>query len=146
MNPPAPWPPTIEDTSDHADDIRAIEQLIADIETGFNANDPDLSVSHFARNASAVNVAGVLVSGRDALLDANRTGLAGPLRDQYARYEIADVVFLRPDVAIAHKLARATSSAGEPIDVGHTMIALYVLVRQEGRWWVTARQNTIVAS
>jgi uncharacterized protein (TIGR02246 family) len=144
MSSSAPPPPTIEDaTRDHSDDIVAIEQLIADIETGFNSNDPDRSVAHFARNASAVDVAGRLVSGRDALLDANRDGR---LADQHARYEVADVVFPRPDVAIAHKRARATDSEGEAIDVGHAMIALYVLVRQDDRWWVVARQDTIVAS
>lgn len=83
-------PPTIEDTTaDHEYDIAAINKVIADIETGFNANDPDLSVEHFTQNASAVNVAGLQVSGRDALRDANRRGLAGPLRDQYARYEVS---------------------------------------------------------
>jgi uncharacterized protein (TIGR02246 family) len=138
--------PLIENTTqDHTADVAAIEQVIADIEAGFNGNDPELSVAHFADNASAVSVGGVLVSGRDALLEANRTGLAGPLREQYARYELADVTFLRHDVAVAHKRAWATTPDGEPIDVGHAMIALYVLVREDGRWWVAARQNTLVA-
>jgi len=137
--------PLIEDRShDHAADVAAIERVIADVEAGFNANDPDLSVEHFARNASAVSAGGVQVSGLDALLEANRTGLAGPLREQYARYELADVTFLRPDVAVAHKRAWATAANGEPIDVGHAMIALYVLVREDGRWWIAARQNTLV--
>jgi hypothetical protein len=46
--------------------------------------------------------------------------------------------------------ASYTSSAvergGEPIDVGHSMVALYVLVKEDGRWWVAARQNTPVAT
>jgi uncharacterized protein (TIGR02246 family) len=126
------------------EDIRAIEQVIADIETGFNSNDPELSVAHFTDDATAVNVAGLLISGRDALLEANRAGLAGPLRDQYARYELGDVSFLRSDVAIAHKRARAVTAGGEPLDVGHAMIALYVFVRDDGRWRVAARQNTLV--
>ena len=70
-------PPTVEDTTtDHEDDIAAINKVIADVETGFNANDPDLSVKHFTQNASVVNVAGMQVSGREALFDANRRGLA----------------------------------------------------------------------
>jgi hypothetical protein len=28
--------------------------------------------------------------------------------------------------------------------VGHTMTALYVLVREHDRWWVVGRQNTLV--
>lgn len=141
----APPPPTVEDTTvDHEQDVAAITQVIADIETGFNTNDPDLSVAHFTRNAWAVNVAGLQLDGRDALLDANRRGLAGPLRDERARYEVRDVTFLRPDVAVAHKHAWAVDADGEPIDVGHAMVALYVLVKEDGRWWVAARQNTLV--
>ena len=139
-------PPRIEDTThDHAADRAAIERVIADVEAGFNAHDAALSVAHFAANASAVSVRGAQVSGHDALLEAHRAGFAGPLRDQHARYELADVTFLRPDVAVAHKCARATTPEGEPIDVGHAMIALYVLVREGGRWWIAARQNTLVA-
>lgn len=132
-------------TTDQERDVEAIKRIIADIETGFNTNDPHLSVEHFAQNASVVNVAGVRLSGWDALLDATRTVLAGPLRDQYARYGVG-VVFLRPDVAIAHKRAWATTADGEPLDVGHSMIAMYVLVKEDDRWWVAARQNTMVAS
>ena len=88
----------------------------------------------------------MLLSGFQEMLENARAGLAGPLRDQYARYELADVVFLRPDVAVAHKLARAVDAEGEPIDIDHTMIALYVLVREGGRWWFAARQNTMIRS
>jgi uncharacterized protein (TIGR02246 family) len=127
-----------------ADDIAAIAGVIADVETGFNTKDAELSVAHFAPDATAVSVTGALVSGRDELLEAHRAGYAGPLRDQYAHYELGDVTFLRPDVAVVHKRATATTREGEPLDVGHAMIALYVLVREEGRWLVAARQNTLV--
>ena len=128
---------------DHAADITAIRTVIADIETGFNENDAERSVAHFTDDASAVNVGGVLVTGREALLEAHRAGFAGPLRDQYARYELGEITFLRPDVAVAHKRARAVDPDGEPLDLNHTMIALYVFVRDGGRWRVAARQNTL---
>ena len=131
---------------DHDADVAAIRRVIADIEAGFNANDPELSVAHFTDDATAVNVAGLLISGRDALLDANRAGLAGPLRDQYARYELGEITFLRSDVALAHKRARAVDADGAAIDVEHAMIALYVFVREGDRWRVAARQNTLVGA
>jgi uncharacterized protein (TIGR02246 family) len=131
-------------SGDASAEVAAIERVIADIEAGFNAKDPERSVEHFAPDATAVSVDGTLIAGREALLEAHRAGYAGPLRDQYARYELADVTFPRPDVAIAHKRAWATTAEGEPIDVGHAMIALYVFVREDGRWLVAARQNTVV--
>ena len=137
--------PHIEDsTTDHTADIAAIRQVITDAERAFNSNDADLLVEHFAENATAVGVTGVQLDGREAVLAASKALFAGALRDQRARYELADVVFVRPDVALAHKHATALDGAGRPVSVGHAMTALYVLVREHGRWWVAARQNTLV--
>ena len=120
--------------------------MIADAERAFNGNDAELLVEHFARNATAVGVTGAELEGRAAILDAGRALFAGPLADQRARYELAQVLFVRPDVALARKHAVAIDADGVPLAVGHTMTALYVLVRERDRWWVVARQNTLVQS
>ena len=145
MSSPTAPPPTITDTAtDHADDIVAITALIADVQAGFNDNDAERLVAGLAENATTVSVNGALSTGRSAVLETGRALLAGPLRDQRARYELRDVVFLRPDVAIAHKYAWALDADGRPTDVGHAMVALYVFVKQNDRWWVASRQNTLV--
>jgi hypothetical protein len=72
----------------------------------------------------AVGATGVRMAGR-RVLAAARSGLPGPLRDQFARYELVDVTSPRPDVALAHKQARAVIADGAPLDVGHTMSALH---------------------
>jgi uncharacterized protein (TIGR02246 family) len=137
--------PHIEDTSvDHRRDRIEIRALVEDIERGFNTNDVDLSVRPFAANASAVSVTGRQVSGHAALLDAHRVGYAGPLGEQHAHYELDEPLFLRPDVAIAHKRAWATDADGRRQHVDHAMVALYVFVKEDGRWWAAARQNTLV--
>lgn len=137
--------PIVDDRStDHAADIAAIHALVADIEQGFNTNDADLLVRPFIGNGSSVNVFGAQLTGLADMLEASRRGLAGPLADEHARYELADLVFLRPDVAIGHKLARAVAADGRPIDAEPSMIALYVFVEEDGQWWVAARQNTLV--
>ena len=137
--------PHIEDTAtDHAADVEEIGRAIADAEKAFNTNDADLLVEHFAGNATAVGVTGAPLAGRAAVLEASRTLFSGPLRDQRARYELADLLFVRPDVALARKHATAIDADGEPLSVGHAMTALYVLVRENGRWWVVSRQNTLV--
>lgn len=88
---------------------------------------------------------GVRLSGLPEIMAASEAGLAGPLADQYARYEVRDVRFARPDVALVHKEAFAVTPDGEPIDLDHAMNALYVLVKENGRWLIAARQNTLVA-
>ncbi|MGW1738041.1 SgcJ/EcaC family oxidoreductase [Nocardia sp. NPDC001965] len=130
--------------TDHTADIAAIEQLIRDVETGYNTNDAELMVSGFAANATAGNAVGTVITGRDALLEAARRGLAGFLKDEYVAYQVTDIVFLRPDIAIAHKAARATTADGVLIDRDPAMVALYVLIAENGRWWVAARHNTPV--
>ena len=138
--------PVIEDlATDHAEDRSAIAALIHDVERGFNTNDADLLVGPLAANASTVTVGGVHMTSRAEAHAASVAGLAGPLRDQVAAYEVADVVFPRSDVAVVHKHAWAVED-GRRVDVGHAMIALYVFVKQDGRWWVLARQNTLVPS
>ena len=45
----------------------------------------------------------------------------------------------------ADLLVEHMAADGTPIDLDHTMTALYVLVREQGRWWIAARQNTLVS-
>jgi uncharacterized protein (TIGR02246 family) len=47
-------------------------------------------------------------------------------------------------VALAFKEATATDADGAPLELDHSMNALYVLVKEDGRWLVAARQNTLV--
>ena len=125
-------------------DIEEIRQVIADVERGFNTKDAALMNKHLAPDAAVVSALGVRVVGFDKIMAVSEKGLAGPLADQYARYEVRDVRFIRPDVALVHKEAYAVTSDGEPIDLDHAMNALYVLVKEDGRWLVKARQNTLV--
>lgn len=138
-------PPIVEDGGDHTEDIAAIKQVIGDVEAGFNSKDPDLSVEHFIGNASVTNAMGMRSSGRSSLLEANQKGLAGPLKDEYARYVVDDIVFLRPDVAVAHKRAWPTDPDGEVLDPDPAMVAQYVMVKERDRWWIAARANTLAS-
>lgn len=140
-----PEPPTILDrTVDHTSDASEIRAIVADIESGLNSNNADLMTVHFATNATVVGANGIPISGRHNLYEAHVRGLAGFLRNEHARYDVTDIVFIRPDIALAHKQARATDATGNAIDPEPTMIALYVLAKSQNRWWVIARQNTLI--
>ena len=125
-------------------DEAALRDVISTIELGFNSNDADLMLRDVAEDAQVVNATGTVLRGREAILEAARTGLAGAyLRDATAHYRVSDIELLAPDVAVLHKEAWATEAvadAGEPAE----MNALYVMVRRDGRWWVLRRQNTLV--
>ena len=129
-----------------AADVAAIEAIVADVERGFNDNDAELMNRHVADDAVIVDALGRERRGRAEIMEASVAGLAGPLADQRARYLVTDVTFVRPDVALAHKRAWAVDGTGVDIDVDHAMVALYVLTRDDGRWTIRARQNTLVSA
>ncbi|QVQ54210.1 SgcJ/EcaC family oxidoreductase [Spiractinospora alimapuensis] len=137
-------PEIVDKGGDHEADRVAIAAIVKDVEDGFNGNDAGLLVEHFAENGYTVNAFGGVLTGRGAMAETNAALLAGPLREETARYELDHVEFLRPDVAVARKLAWATDADGTPRSERHSMIATYVLVKEGDRWWVTARQNTTV--
>jgi uncharacterized protein (TIGR02246 family) len=125
-------------------DEAAIRQIVADVQTAFNTKDAELMNKHFHESASVVTALGKRIDGLAALHEAAVSGMAGALQDEYVRYVVTDVRFLRPDVALAYKEATACDAAGEPVELDHSMVALYVLVKSDGRWLVAARQNTLV--
>src|ERR1044071_5723245 len=108
-------------------DIDAIKEIIATIETGFNQKDAAACVRHFTQDALVVNVLGKQVAEWSAIYEAHQGGLAGHLRDEYARYEVENLMFLRPDVAIAQVYGWPITKAGQPIEDGQGMIAMYVM-------------------
>lgn len=74
-----------------------------------------------------------------------KQGTGGP-----SRYEIGRVLAPAPDVAVAHVRRIALDPAGQPLEPtsdatgGFSEMALYVLIRRGGTWWLAAGQNTIV--
>ena len=121
-------------------DRRDIRAIVAEHERGFNEKDPERLAAHYRELSWAVDARGAEVEGRAAMVEAARSTPAG----QHARFAPGHVEFLGDDVAIMHAYVSATTADGEPLDVGHAMIALYVFARGDaGRWEVVARQDTL---
>ena len=126
--------------ADRDADRAAIRAIVAEHERGFNEHDPERLTAHYRALSWAVSAAGVEVEGRAAMLEQARRVPA----DQHARFEPGHVEFLGDDVAVMHAYVSATTAGGAPLDVGHTMIALYVFARGDGGTWeVVARQDTL---
>ncbi|WP_031466016.1 SgcJ/EcaC family oxidoreductase [Sciscionella sediminilitoris] len=136
MTPSTPNPP-------ESTEATAIRAIVTDLETALNTADAELMSTHFTANAIVIEANGTVLSGRAELHERYRRGFAAELHGMRARYTPAEPIFLRPDVALVHQRAHAVDADGEPLELDHTMITSYVLVNQEGRWWIRARQDTL---
>jgi uncharacterized protein (TIGR02246 family) len=122
-------------------DRREIRAIVAEHERGFNEKDPERLTAHYRELSWAVDARGVDVEGRETMRERARDTPA----DQQARFEPGHVEFLGDDVAIMHAYVSATTADGEPLDVGHAMVALYVFARSGAGWEVVARQDTLAS-
>lgn len=149
MPTPAPTttaPPVLADPADHAADRAAIEALIADVAAGLAARDPDACVARFAADVRSVIADGRRSVGRDAVREAHVVAFAAAGVPAAPRFVLLDLVFVRPDVAIATTGAYA-AGPDEPValDAPPTVVT-WTLVRPDDGWWVAARQFTRVTS
>jgi uncharacterized protein (TIGR02246 family) len=147
MPTPAPTttaPPTLADPADHTDDRAAIEALIADVAAGITARDPDACVARFA--ADARSITGQRLVGRHAIREAHVAAFADAGIPARATFDLLDVLFVRPDVAVATTGAHPVGPS-EPIDRdAPPTLVTWTLVRQDDGWWIAGRQFTRLAA
>jgi uncharacterized protein (TIGR02246 family) len=129
---------------------RAVTGLVAELQAGWDDHDADVTDRHLAADVLWGSPFGATVRGYDELhaihirLKQVRTG------GESSRFEAVQVLAPGPDVVVAHVRRVALDADGDPIeptadlDGAFSEMALYVLVKRDGEWWLTAGQNTPV--
>ena len=130
----------------------AVAQLVEELQAGWDRHDADLSNRHFAADIAWGSPFGATVHGYDELhaihVRLKQQGRGGPS----SRYEIVRVLAPAPDVAVAQVRRVALAPDRQPIEPSDDItgsfseMALYVLVRRGGVWWLAAGQNTPIRS
>jgi uncharacterized protein (TIGR02246 family) len=131
----------------------AVAALLAELQQGLNDRDADVYNRHFAADVRWGSPFGMTVEGYEPLhaihLRINRSGRGGPA----SRYEVATVLSPTPDVIVTQVRRVALGPDGEPLPPrppgadgsgAFSEMAMYVLVRRDGQWWLAAGQNTLV--
>ena len=128
----------------------AVAHLVEELQAGWDEHDAEVSNRHFADDVAWGSPFGATVDGYDQLhaihVRLKQQGRGGPS----SRYEIVRVLAPAPDVAVAHVRRLALDPAGRPLEPTHettgpfSEVALYVLVKRNGTWWLAAGQNTPV--
>jgi uncharacterized protein (TIGR02246 family) len=132
--------------------IDAVARLVEELQAGWDQDDADLSNRHFAADIMWGTPFGATVHGYEEphaihvrLKQQGKGGLS-------SRFEIVRVLAPAPGVAVAQVRRVGLGPDGQPIassdDVtgSFSEMALYVLVRRGGVWWLAAGQNTPIRS
>jgi uncharacterized protein (TIGR02246 family) len=141
--------PTLSDDPDWLRAARgAVDGFVAELQAGIDAADAETYNAHFGADVAWGSPYGATVVGYDTLHSIHRqmfdrgVAMTGPS----SRYETVHVMAPAPDVAIAQVRRVALDADGEPIPIddgsAFSEMALYVLVRRNGQWWLAAGQNT----
>lgn len=121
-------------------DQRRIEEIFTELENAFREADAARFDARFTQDVVFTAVNGARFVGWDALHAYHRERLAVPTDGIRTWYEIERVTFLAPGVAMAF--------FRQPIETAGTRranVGTWILVKQDGDWWICAGQNTGVA-
>ncbi|GHP00073.1 hypothetical protein KSF_101200 [Reticulibacter mediterranei] len=140
--------PTLVRVEAQSDADTAIAVFVSELQQGWDQRDAAISNRHFAADVAWGSPYGATVHGYDQLhaihtrLKQQDTGGAA------SRYEIVRAFAVSDDVIMAHVARYALNPEGQPIESSSettdafSEMALYVLVRRDGAWWLAAGQNT----
>jgi uncharacterized protein (TIGR02246 family) len=127
---------------------KAVAQLIAELQAGWDRRDAEITDRRLAADVVWGSPFGATVHGYDQL-----HAIHAKLKEQgkggaASRFEVERVAALAPDVVVAQIRRLALERDGQPVAPGSdasgafSETALYVLVRREGTWWIAAGHNT----
>lgn len=126
----------------------AVDEFVSGLQAGIEHADAETYNADFADDVMWGSPYGATVNGYDTLHSIHRrmhqqgVAVTGPA----SRYQTVHVMAPAPDVAIAHVRRIALDTDGEQIPIDDEMVfsemAMYVLVRRDGKWWLAAGQNT----
>ena len=131
-------------TQEQANEETLIREQNAAVEAAWNKHDAAAMDQSFVEDCDFVNIFGEWISGHDNLVKIHTALFAGPFRESYRRFTVEKIRFIRPDVAIVHARGRITDRDGKLLEGDQGTIALLVMLKERGKWWVVTGQNTEV--
>ncbi|MFF2349826.1 SgcJ/EcaC family oxidoreductase [Kitasatospora sp. NPDC058115] len=125
-------------------EIAAVQQVVATVQHAQVNELTEEFIGLFREDAIWTTGHGLLLRGREEIAEFTRKVLPGSFAGSgsTATYEVVHVLFLRPDVAAVKVRQRYLDGDGGQI--GEEGSPLYVMVKEDGRWLLTANQNTVV--
>ena len=125
-------------------EIEEIKQVVSVLEHAQQNELPDEFVGLFRQDAIWTTGGGKRLIGRDEISAFTHQVLPGAMKTSTATYQVAHVLFVRPDVAAVKVRQRPVTLDGEPIEGQSEGSPLYIMAKEGGQWCLVAGQNTLV--
>ncbi|WP_405639493.1 SgcJ/EcaC family oxidoreductase [Streptomyces uncialis] len=135
---------TSMDDRTRAAETEAIERVVAEIQYAQRNELPDRFAALFRHDAIWTTGHGKRLIGRDEIAEFTRKVLPGSSKHGLGTYEVVHILFIRPDVAAVKVRQRYVTPDGELIESEGEGTPLHVMSKEDGRWFLTASQNTQV--
>ena len=131
-------------TNDGNDDERAVRNVLAEYEVSWNDHDMAAFGRLFTEDCDYVNIAGVHWKGAQEIVHREAELFQNRLKTAVRTLTGTEVRFSTPDVALVHTTWDVTGSShpiGEAVPVLKEITTM-VMVKTNGKWLITAFQNT----
>jgi uncharacterized protein (TIGR02246 family) len=139
--------PTLNDEDGLKEARDAVERLVEELQAGWDQSDAEITDRRVAADVVWGSPFGATVHGYD--LHAIHVKLKKQSKGgSSSRFEVERILVPASGVAVAHIKRLALLPNGQPVEPSSTTnemfseMALYVMVRRNGTWWVAAGQNT----
>jgi uncharacterized protein (TIGR02246 family) len=125
-------------------DEGAIQDILKQLETAWNAYDSVSFAAAFAEDADFIQIFGGQLDGRPAIEASHRHIFDTIYKGSHASFALRSIRFVRPDVAIVFSQAQVNFHEGKEAREIKTRPTL-IVVKQEATWQIVAFQNTKIS-
>jgi len=119
-----------------------IHNLIDQFIEGWNAGDGFMCARPFAESADFTAVTGQRVRGRDLIARGHAEILSTVFKGTHNSATVNEIVFLRPDVAVADVTFRIKPTPDKPWIPKYSSCGV-VATREDGRWTIAVFRNMV---
>ena len=129
------------------EDEEAIKQVIAGTTEAFNKHDAKAFAAFYTPDAELVTVRGERMKGAAEIEKGLATIFATRATAATLKTFDLSIRLIRPDVVVAHVTTEMSGVINDKREKPpHRELSIRVLVKDEGKWRVTAFHNTIIST
>ena len=125
-------------------DEGAIQAILQQLETAWNAYDSVSFAASFAEDANFIHIYGGQLDGRAAIEAAHKVIFNTIYKGSNATFTLWSIRFLRLDVAVAFAGASVKFKENDDVRELETRPTL-IVVKEQGKWQIVVFQNTKVS-